>query len=209
MRALAAEARAASARKPLLEVQRSGQAFRTAARQLPGTASHPARGRWRGLRRVSRRDRRPGGRVRLRQVDAGARGDAADRTDRWPHRVRRPGHHASQPGGDPSVAPAHADDLPGPLRVAQSAHDGGRDPRRPVAPARPGPATVDTRAGAGIAGSGRTAADSGGAVSARILRRTAAAHFDRARAGGGARASSSATNRSRRWTSTSRRRSST
>ena len=39
-----------------------------------------------------------------------------------------------------------------------------------------------------------------GAVSARILRRPAPAHLDRARAGGASRTSSSATSRSRRWT---------
>ena len=48
-----------------------------------------------------------------------------------------------------------------------------------------------------------------GALSARILRRPAAAHLDRPRAGGAARSSSSPTSRSRRSTSTSRRRSST
>ena len=52
---------------------RAGQALPAAARQLPGAASHPARGRRRRFRRVPRRDGRPGGRVRLRQVDTGAR----------------------------------------------------------------------------------------------------------------------------------------
>ena len=33
-------------------------------------------------------------------------------------------------GGAAAVPPADADDLPGPVRLAQSAHDGGRDRRR-------------------------------------------------------------------------------
>ena len=40
--------------------------------------------------------------------------------------------------GHPAVAPADADDLPGPVCLVEPAHDGGRDPRRTAAPARPG-----------------------------------------------------------------------
>ena len=85
-----------------------------------------------------RRDRRPGGRIRLRQVDLGAPGDAAGGADRGAHRVRRPGHLARVAVRHPAVAPADADDLPGPVCLAQSAHDGGRDPGRAAAPARTG-----------------------------------------------------------------------
>ena len=115
---------------------RPGQAFRTAARELPGTAPRAARGGWRRPGGVPRRNRRAGRRIRLRQVDAGAPGDAAGGTHRRPHRVRRPGHLARLAVGHPAVAPADADDLPGPVCLAEPAHDGGRDPGRPAAPAR-------------------------------------------------------------------------
>ena len=62
------------------------------------------------------------------------------------HRVRRAGHLARVAGGDPPVAPADADDLPGPVCVVESAHDGGRDPRRSAAPARAGARARPTRA---------------------------------------------------------------
>ena len=64
-------------------------------------------------------------------------------------------------------------------------------------------------AGAGPARAGRAVRLHGRALSARALRRPAPARRHRARAGDGAEASSSATSRSRRWTSRSRRRSST
>ena len=49
---------------------------------------------------------------------------------------------------DPSVAPTHADDLPGSVCIAQSAHDGGRDSQRSAAPARFGACGRRARAGA-------------------------------------------------------------
>ena len=44
------------------------------------------------------------------------------------------------PGRDPAAAAAHADDLPGPVCVAQPAHDGRRDPRRAAAACTASPA---------------------------------------------------------------------
>ena len=92
----ATDARVHATRDAAAGGARPGQAFRAAARQFPGAASHPARGRRRRFRRVPRRNRRPGRRIRLRQIDAGAPGDAPDRTDRRAHRVRRPGHLAHE-----------------------------------------------------------------------------------------------------------------
>ena len=72
----------------------------------------------------------------LRQVDSGAAGHAAARTDGGQDHLCRHGHHPCQPVGDPPAAATHADDLPGPVRIAQSAHDDRRDPRRSADPAR-------------------------------------------------------------------------
>ena len=108
-------------------------------------------------------------------------------------------------------APQDADDLPGPVRVAEPAHDGRQHHRR-----------ADRRSTGW-----RRAARSGSErvqellqrrraepvlrepLPARVLRRPAAAHRHRARARGASRTSSSATSRSRRSTCRSRRRSST
>ena len=111
---------------------------------------------------------------------------------------------------DAARAAQHADDLPGPLRVAQPADARRRDHRPAAAGARRRPTGADER---------RMVTDLMAQVGldpalrdrypARILRRPAPAHRHRARARDSARTSSSATSRSRRSTSRSRRRSST
>ena len=128
----APRATAASA-APLLGGARPRQAFRAAARELLRAASRAARRRWRRSRRAARRDRRAGRRIRLRQVDAGAAGHAPPRADRGLDPLRRPGHRARVASRHPAAAAAHADDVPGPVRLAQPAHDGRRDPRRAAA----------------------------------------------------------------------------
>ena len=107
-------------------------------------------------------------------------------------------------------APPHADHLPGPLRLAQSAHDGGRDPGRAAAACtRSAMPRRARRAGARAAGGRGPAPEHAQPLSARVLRRPAPAHRHRPRAGGQSRADRAATSRCRRSTSRSRRRSST
>ncbi len=79
---------------------------------------------------ASGRDGRTGRRVRMRQVDAGARARAHLRADVGHDRLRRRGHQPRNAGGHPSAATAHADGFPGSVFVAQPAHERGRDPRR-------------------------------------------------------------------------------
>ena len=97
-------------------------------------------------------------------------------------------------------APQGADDLPGPLRLAQSALD-GRPLGRPAAGHRRLEGRRHRRAGRDLAGLGRPAGRRQAALSARILRRPAPAHRHRPRAGARAPSSSSATSRCRRSTS--------
>ena len=83
-------------------------------------------GRRRRFRHQARRDAGPGGRERLRQDHDRPLHPAARAADRRRDPVRRPGR---QPHGAPRAgraAPAHAGDLPGPLQLAQPAHEGGR-----------------------------------------------------------------------------------
>ena len=111
---------------------------------------------------------------------------------------------------DARHAPAHPDDLPGPVRQPQSAHTGRRRDRRalPHAPARqprPGPREGRRPAAAGSA-SIPAIAD---ALPAPVLRRPAPAHLHRPRAGARAQADRRRRGGLRRSTSRSRRRSST
>ena len=84
------------------------------------------------------------GEIGLRQVDGGAPGGRALSADRGLDRVRRQRHGgAAQPQRHGGAAPAHADDLPGPVRQPQSAlarvrHHRRADPRlRAVDATRP------------------------------------------------------------------------
>ena len=109
--------------------------------------------------------------------------------------------------GDPAQDPG---DLPGPLFVAQSAHDGRPDHRRAAAclQARRRP---QGRAGARVAAprAGRPAPGNGGALSASIVGRAASARRHCARAGDGAVFHRLRRGRYRRSTCRSRGRSST
>ena len=84
-----------------------------------------------------RRDARAGRRVGLRQVDPEPHDPAADRADLGlgplRGRARSPASAASELR---ALRPRDADDLPGPLRVAEPAQAGRADRRRPDAPAR-------------------------------------------------------------------------
>ena len=74
-----------------------------------------------------RRDAGAGRRVGLRQVHHGAAGAAADRSDRGDDPFRGPGHHGDARRSAAQAAAADADRVPGPVRLAEPAHDGRRD----------------------------------------------------------------------------------
>ena len=86
-------------------------------------------GRRRRLHGRGRKDAGAGRRVRLRQVHGRAAGAAPDRADRGTHALRRAGRVRAERGRRPRVPPPGAARLPGPLRLAQSAHDGRRHSR--------------------------------------------------------------------------------
>ena len=69
------------------------------------------------------RDARHRRRVRLRQVDDRAADRAAARADRRHDPLRRPGHHAPLAARAAAAAARDADDLPGPVLVAEPAQD--------------------------------------------------------------------------------------
>ena len=80
----------------------------------------------------ARRDARAGGGDRLRQVHAGPLHDPAVRPDGGPGHVRRHRHQHAVARRDAPAAPRDADDLPGPVRLAEPAPPGRLDHRRPV-----------------------------------------------------------------------------
>ena len=83
-----------------------------------------------------RRDAGPGGRERLRQDHRRPRRAAPDRADLRLGAGRRHRDHRPVQVGDAALPGADADHLPGPVLLAQSAHDGGRDRGRAAAGAR-------------------------------------------------------------------------
>ena len=87
-----------------------------------------------------------------------------------------------------ALAPRHADHLPGPVRLAQPAHDGGRDRRRAAdhPQARPRAAPSEARI-VELLRDGRPAGRPHAPLSARVLGRPAPAHRHRPRAGGRSR----------------------
>ena len=161
---------------------------------------HRARRRARRRRRQpgpdAGRDRRPGRRVRLRQVDARARRDRAAAGDRRPLRrgpLRGPQHPRPQAEGPARAARAGPrDDLPGADDPAQPADEDLAALRGGAADARAGH-RQEGGAQAGARGAARHGhpADALRAVPARVLGRHAAADHDRAgaraAAGGGRR----------------------
>ena len=130
-----------------------------------------------------RRDAGHRGRIGLRQVDGRPPGAAPDRALGRPGALRGRGPAGALRRRDARAPPAHAGDLPGPLRLAQSAHDGGRHAGRAADAAWPrrrrGGAQRPRRR---AAGAGRPARRSRAPLSARILRRPAPAPGDRPRA---------------------------
>ena len=71
-------------------------------------------------------------RVGLRQVDRRPADHPAARADRRQDRLRGRGHHAPAAGPAAAAASRHADDLPGPVLVAEPAAHGRRDRRGAV-----------------------------------------------------------------------------
>ena len=100
-------------------------------------------------------------------------------------------------------------DLPGPVLLAQSAHDGGADHRRAAAGQRHRQGRGARRPRRRAAAPGRPRARLARALSARLLRRPAPAHRHRPRASRSTRGSSSPTRRPRRSTCRCARRCST
>ena len=96
------------------------------------------------------------------------------------------GSESTRLRGEATAAHAqrHADDLPGPLRLAQPAHDRRRDHRRAAGDPRAGTRQRDARSGAGTAARGRPQPLLRQSLPARVLRRPAPAHRHRPRAGG-------------------------
>ena len=139
-----------------------------------------ARRRRRDARRAPRRDVGPGGRIRLRQVDLRARRDPAGRRDRGQHPVRRDRDRGPvrRPAA-PHAAP-DADDLPGPVRLPESAHDHRLHAGRAAARAPPGQGRRAHTTGERADRDGRLAEELGGALPARVQRRPAAARRHRA-----------------------------
>ena len=86
----------------------------------------------------TRRERRPGRRIRLRQVDDLDDGDAPARPDRRPHHLRRRGYRRDPGQGirHAAAAQAHPDGVPGSDRQPQSALHRGARHRRSDLPAR-------------------------------------------------------------------------
>ena len=159
---------------------RPREALPAAEERLLPEAPDRARRRRRRPRRRPRRDRRPRRRVGLREIDARPRADPHPQAGRGLDRVRGRGHRAGDRRGDQAAAPAHADGVPGPLRLAQPAHDGRRHHRRAAALPRPcRDRSRDPRAGRRAALDRRPQPEGGAALPARVLRRPAPAHLDR------------------------------
>ena len=122
------------------------------------------------------------GEVGLRQIHGRAHRVAPGRADRGVDQARRARRDTAGQGGAAALSPPDADDLPGPVLVSEPAHVGGRHRRR-AAPGPPARGWQGTRAdGRRHLRSGRSAPRPDEGVSARVFRRSAAAHLDRARA---------------------------
>ncbi len=171
-------------------VRRAAHQDRGDQEVLPDHARHPdpaqgrrrARGRRRGPGGLPGRDARPGRRDGLRQVHPRARRDAAVRSHRGQDLVRRAGHHGAQGQRAPRAPARHADDLPGPVRVAEPAEDDRLDHRHAVPAARDRGAQERQERGPAADGAGGPEPGALQPLPARVLRRTAAADRRRARA---------------------------
>ena len=154
----------------------------------PAGAGRARRG-WDLVRAPRRRGARARRRVGLREDDDRQPAHGPPDAERRPRGARRRGGRQPLRQGPAAPSAAGPDGLPGPLRVAQPADDGGRDrgrttaraPRRAIA--RRASHAGDPRDDAGRAGPGRCLPAS---VSLRAVRRAAPAR--RRRRGPGARA---------------------
>ncbi len=173
---------------PLLRVERLAKHFVVRRGAARSRRRRRARGRRRRPRARRRRDARRRRRVGLRQVDARPARAAADRADVGPRRVRRPRPRDAVAVGVARAAPRDADHLPGPVRVAEPAHDRRRrrSPSRSCCTACT-PAAA-RRASRSCSTPSASRPSHARPLSARVLRRPAPAHRHRARARGRAEA---------------------
>ncbi len=149
---------------------------------------------------------RPGGRKRLRPIDHRAHDSPALSPDLWQREVRRAGNQHAQRRGAAPDAPRDADDLPGPLRLAQPAYVGRAHRGR----AARGPQHRDQERARGARGGATEMVG----LNPYFVRRYPHEFYGRAAAAHRAwrarwrstRRSTSRTSRSRRWTCRSRRR---
>ncbi len=134
---------------------------------------------------------------------------AADRADVRPRPLRRRGPAGARRERDARAAPRDADHLPGPVRVAQSAHDGRADARRAAGAARARRRRRQRERVAELLDAGRPrAASTRSAIRTSSPAASGSGSASPARSRS-SRGSSSATSRSPRSTCRSRRRSST
>ena len=121
------------AQEALLSVQGLQKHFPITKGLLRAPGRRGPGGRRHRLRRLQGRDAGPGRRVRLRQVAPPA-GCSPGCWSRPPARSSSTGRDITHltPGPDAAAAPRHADDLPGPVLVAEPAAHGRRDRRRAV-----------------------------------------------------------------------------
>ena len=161
--------------------QRPQCPLRYARRLLrPGEPPRPRRRRRQLLDRAER-DAGAGRRIRLRQVDDRQGAGRAGALQRR-HRDRRAQSRRARPRGAQGGAPRRADDLPGPLCLARSAHAGRRSRRRAAADPRHRLARGAPRPRRSAVRARRPVGRPDGALSARILGRPAPAHLHRPRA---------------------------
>ena len=194
----------------LLRVDERGQVLPGRSQSLfqRQTGLRP-RGRGRQPGGAPRRDPGPGRRDRLRQVHPGPLHHAAVRHHLRHDHLRRRGHQHAVPSKDAPVPPGDADDLPGPVRLAEPAPPGRVDHRRPVRDPRHRRRRGPQEAGPGGHGAGRAQPGALQPVPGRVLRRPAPAHRRGPGPGLPAQAGRSATSPCPRWTCRSRPRSST
>ena len=114
----------------------SGRSADRVSDPLLGAAPQGGRsagGRRRELRPAARRDDGSGRRVRLGQVDAGPHGHRSGRRQARQRALRGRRAHRCRRVDATTTASRHADGLPGSVRLAQPAVDGGRDHHRRLA----------------------------------------------------------------------------
>ena len=172
--------------EPLIEVRDLVKHFPLTHRaDLPQPGRRRARRRRHLVRRHARRDARARRRVRLRQVDH-RRGCCCGCSTRRRGSIKFEGEEIADVKRQAAegAAPRHADDLPGPVLVAEPAQDGRLDHRRAVRhprDARPARASASS-AVQELMDTRRPQPRALQPLPARVLRRPAPAHRRRARA---------------------------